>query len=110
MDVIPTLGLVEDTQIELGDTVAVVFSVTAAPLTGLYLTPSATGLAFSPPTLFFAPGGLYAHATFTAEAPGTTQVTYALSGPDRLLYQVNSSVSTSVTVNPLSLSIGREPI
>lgn len=64
------------------------------PVNGLWVTPTANGLVFDPPTIWIPAGHSYAHASYTAVSPGLAQVRFAVSGPDSLLYNVNQPGGT----------------
>jgi hypothetical protein len=88
-------------QVDVGDQ-SDVRIILDPPVNGLWVTPSANGLTFDPPTIYVAPGHSYAHASFVANTPGLSQVRFAVSGDDSLLYNVNQP-SNAIRVLPLQL-------
>jgi len=100
-------GLNQNSLLEVGDTQTVVFSTSQPAVNGLYLTPSASGLVFNPPTVYFPPGVQFAHSSYTADiTPGPTQVKFSIGGPDSSLFQLDPTLSRRIVIDYLRLSIG----
>jgi large repetitive protein len=77
-------------------------TLSAAPTTGVTVTPNAAGVTFSPSAISFVPG--QTNATFTVTmgpntGPGAVAVTYTLGGPDAAAYATPSAG----TIQPLGV-------
>ena len=74
-------------------------TLSQAPATGLTVTPTAAGLTFNPPSITFGAGTTSQTFTVTAAAnatPGSTAITYALSGPNAAQYTAPAASAMTV--------------
>ncbi|MBB6488448.1 IPT/TIG domain-containing protein, partial [Rhizobium lusitanum] len=84
---------------------ALTMTLSEAPGSGLTVTPTATGLTFTPPTIAFGAGSSSQTFTVTANngaTPGAATISYALGGADAAQYvtPANSSLTVLGTISP----------